>query len=59
MTITNIEDGKTTTQMLEEVVIVDDQMIQLVSEAGQESMFVKFKSKRDKELFINYIYLES
>jgi hypothetical protein len=32
-------------------------MIQLIGEEGQESLFVKFKSKKDKELFINYIYL--
>jgi hypothetical protein len=55
--VTSEDDNRTINHTLSEIVIVDELMLQFIFEDDQDPMFVRFKTKREKELFINYIYL--
>ena len=53
------DDKKKTNHVLEEISEEPNLMARLQFENEDEPIFIKFKLKREYELFINTIYLES
>ena len=58
LVVTSEEDGKSSSHNLEELVMVEDQMVQVVFENEDEPLYLKFKSKKDCELFLGGINLD-
>ena len=58
LVVTSEEDGKASSHNLEELVMVEDQMVQFVFENEDEPLYLKFKSKKDCELFLGGINLD-
>lgn len=58
LTIISEEDNKATEHVLAEISVVDDGMLQLVCEGEDEPIYVKFRVKKEMDLFISSITLE-
>ena len=59
LNIVNIEDGKISSHVLEEIMEEPNLMLRLALQGEDEPVFVKFKFRKDYDNFINAIYVES
>lgn len=59
LTVISEDDGRSSSHVLEEIMVVEELMLQLLCEDEEEPMYVKFRSKKEMELFMNSISLQS